>query len=398
MSKHHHDHHDKPGHHQFGTPMAEQRGVHSQMAPLSVGSGFQPLPPPTGAAPYRLDLASIIPDQVAAMRSSGGMCMHLIADTGGVLDPTPQELVAAGMITDAAIAGTYGKPAFAYHCGDVIYFDGQASRYYAQFYLPYEFYPLPILGIPGNHDGDIYDNGVVVDTVPSLTAFVNNFCAATAGTHTPEAMDIPRTAMTQPNVYFTLDTPFATFIGLYTNVPEGGEVQQDQRDWFAGELKAAAPDKPIIVAMHHPIHSLDAFHSGSATMAAVLAEAEAAAGVSAHMVFAGHVHNYQRFTETDAAGNQKPFIVAGFGGYHNLHRMARVNGQDIVAPFTPPDEPNVTLEAFVDDRFGFLRLDIDGEIIRVKSYSVPRPQESYRAPPRLRDTMALNWKTRRLIS
>jgi hypothetical protein len=113
--------------HQFGTPLAEHHGLHSQLAPLSRGAGFQPLPAPTGQAPFRLNLADIIPDQVMAMQSAGGLCMHLIADTGGVLNPTPQELVAAGMITDAAIAGPYGKPAFAYHCGDVIYFDGQAD-------------------------------------------------------------------------------------------------------------------------------------------------------------------------------------------------------------------------------------------------------------------------------
>ncbi len=396
MTKQKHGHHAQPNRHQFATPMAEHQGLHSQIAPLSIGAGFQPLPAPTGQAPFRLNLTDIIPDQVAATQSADGMCMHLIADTGGVLNPTPQELVAAGMITDASIIGPYGKPAFAYHCGDVIYFDGQASRYYEQFYLPYEYYPLPILGIPGNHDGDIYDNGTLVDTVPSLTAFVQNFCAPQAGTRTAEAMDIPRTAMIQPNVYFTLQTPFATVIGLYTNVPEGGEVRQDQRDWFAGELAAAPTDKPIIVAMHHPIHSLDAYHSGSKTMAGVLAEAESASGVAAHIVFAGHVHNYQRFTETDASGNQKPFIVAGFGGYHNLHRMARVNGADIVAPFTPPDEPNLTLENFVDDRFGFLRLDIDRNIIRIQTYTVPRPQEQYRTAPRLRDVMTLNWKTRRL--
>ncbi|MHB1303590.1 MAG: metallophosphoesterase family protein [Acidiphilium sp.] len=382
--------------HRFATPMAEAAGPNSQLGPLARGAGFQPLPPPTGKKPFRLDLADIIPDAVAAMRKSGGMCLHLVGDTGGVLDPRPQELVAAGMIADAAAAGPYGKPGFAYHVGDVIYFDGQASRYYPQFYLPYEFYPLPIIAIPGNHDGDIYDNGKLVDAVPSLTAFVENFCAAVPGTRTPEAMDIPRTAMTQPNVYFTLETPYATFIGLYTNVPEGGEVARDQRDWFAGELAAAPKNKPVIVAMHHPIHSLDAYHSGSRTMQQVLSEAETKSGVAAHIVFAGHVHNYQRFTVAAPDGAQKPFIVAGFGGYHNLHRMTRVNGQDIVAPYTPPDQPDVTLENYVDDRFGFLRLEIDGDTIMLRSYTVPRPQESYRTPPRLRDTMTLNWRKRRL--
>ncbi|MDD2876158.1 MAG: metallophosphoesterase [Acidiphilium sp.] len=384
--------------HQFATPAAAHHGIHSQIGPLSKGSGFQPLPAPTGKFPYRLDLASVIPDAVAAMQSSGGMCLHLIADTGGVLNPTPQELVAAGMTADAAIAGPCGKPAFAYHCGDVIYFDGEASRYYAQFYLPYEYYPLPILGIPGNHDGDIYDNGKLVDHVPSLTAFVQNFCAAAPGTHTPEAMDIPRTAMIQPNVYFTLQTPFATIIGLYDNVPEGGEVQQDQRDWFAGELRAAPTDKPIIFATHHPLRSLDAYHSGSTVMQQVLDEAEAASGRQVHIVFTGHVHNYQRFSVSDTHGNIKPVIVAGFGGYHNLTRMQQNDGQDLVTPFTAPDDANVVLESYIDDRFGFLRLEIDADTIGVKTYTVPRPQDSYRTPPRLRDTMKLDWKTRKIIS
>ena len=388
----------KPASHRFAADWAGRHRLDSQAGPYNAGSGFEALPPPIGKPPFRLDLAKIIPDVVSAMKKSGGMCLHIVGDTGGVLDPRPQELVAAGLVADSAIAGPYGNPAFFYHLGDVIYFDGQADRYYPQFYLPYEYYPNPIIAIPGNHDGDRYDNGRLVETTPSLAAFVQNFCAATPGMHTPEAMDTPRTAMIQPNVYFTLETPFATFIGLYTNVPEGGEVHQDQRDWFAGELMAASANKPIIVAMHHPIHSLDAYHSGSKTMAAVLAEAEAASGRQAHIVFAGHVHNYQRFTVTNPSGTAKPFIVAGFGGYHNLHRMMRVGGQDIVPPFAAPNDPNVVLETFVDDRFGFLRLDIDAETISINSYTVPRPQEPYRNPPRLRDTMKLDWKKRRLIA
>jgi acid phosphatase type 7 len=41
--------------------------------------------------------------------------------------------------------------------------------------------------------------------------------------------------MDQPNVYWTLQAaPFLTIIGLYTNVPGGGEVHADQQDWLTG--------------------------------------------------------------------------------------------------------------------------------------------------------------------
>jgi hypothetical protein len=392
--------HPTPRHH-FAQPRPPAEGGHSQKAPLYHGSKAQPLPPPTGVAPYRLDLAEIVPDAVAAMQKAGGMAFHMIGDTGGVQNPTPQILVANGMGQDAGVAGSYGTPAFFYHLGDVIYFDGEAKDYYPQFYQPYEHYPNPIIAIPGNHDGDRFDKGTLVNQEPSLAPFVRNFCAVEPGTHTPESRDSARTAMVQPNVYFTLNTPYATIVGLYTNVPEGGVVDQDQRDWFAGELKAADKKIPLLVAMHHPIHSLDTYHSGSKTMAEVLSEAIAASGRRPDMVFAGHVHNYQRFTITGAGGKGDtgitPFIVAGNGGYHNLHKMARDNGQDLPTPYRAPQEDNVILESYVDDRFGFMRLEIHDDMIDLAAMTVPRPQEKWSQAPRLYDRMRYNWRKRVIV-
>src|SRR5205085_7642757 len=90
-----------------------------------------------------------------------------------------------------------------------------------QFYKPYEHYLAPIFAVPGNHDGD----NVAPET--SLEAFMRNFCSLHP-VHTPEAREIQRDAMTQPNVFWTLVTPVCTIIGLYTNVPEGGKIRQDQ--------------------------------------------------------------------------------------------------------------------------------------------------------------------------
>jgi hypothetical protein len=109
--------------------------------------------------------------------------------------------------------------------------------------LPYEHYPLPILGIPGNHDGDpLKLPGAGNPEEPSLSAWIRNFCSKNGGV-TFEAGDTPRHAMKQPNPFWTLETLKANFIGLYTNVPEGGDVKDDQKAWLAGELKHAARDR-----------------------------------------------------------------------------------------------------------------------------------------------------------
>jgi len=72
--------------------------------------------------------------------------------------------------------------------------------------------------------------------------------------------------MIQPNVYWTLLAPYVTLIGLYTNVPEGGEIHPDQVTWFENELGSADKSKALIVALHHPVFSMDKFHCGSQAM------------------------------------------------------------------------------------------------------------------------------------
>ncbi len=115
---------------------------------------FEPLPSPTGAFPYRLVLDAVVgSDGVAAIRKFGKLVLHMMGDTGGVKSPQPQQIVAATMEKDfTAAAGD--RPEFLYLLGDVIYYNGERSQYYPQFYEPYATYPAPILAIPGNHDGD----------------------------------------------------------------------------------------------------------------------------------------------------------------------------------------------------------------------------------------------------
>ncbi len=128
----------------------------------------QPLPAPTGPAPYHLSLDSVLtPAQMQAINNAGKLVFHIVGDTGGVKAPQSQEIVMQHMDADLTVADATARPAFFYHLGDVVYYYGQASEYYSQFYEPNMHYGAPILGIPGNHDGDLIDT-----SVPSLAAFV----------------------------------------------------------------------------------------------------------------------------------------------------------------------------------------------------------------------------------
>src|SRR5258707_15081955 len=184
---------------------------------------FRPLPNPTGQPPFRLDLKSILaPNEYAAIVKNKKLVFHLDGDMGGIMYAVPQELVAKGMEADCDAKAAIGEnPAFLYITGDCVYFNGQISEYFKQFYQPYEFYPGPIFAVPGNHDGE---NLEAVPSDPSivptstLDGFMRNFCAPHP-VKMPESQDSHRTAMVQPNVYWTLLTPLVNIIGLYSNVP-----------------------------------------------------------------------------------------------------------------------------------------------------------------------------------
>ena len=173
-------------------------------------SQLQPIPPPRSTDP--MDLASIIgADATGKIQTAGKITFHTLGDTGGIKYPQFQFAVADAMAAD--IKGV----SFCYHLGDVVYYFGQEQYYFEQFYDPYRDYNAPIFAIPGNHDGAIFKG----ETAKSLDAFVANFCTP-APSKTPDSQGAVRTTMDQPGVYFTLNAPFAKFIGLYSNVSEGG--------------------------------------------------------------------------------------------------------------------------------------------------------------------------------
>ena len=195
------------------------------------------------------------------------MVFHVAGDTGGVQDGEFQNNVAEQMIGHLN-SGKGPQAAVLLPCRRRRLFHRHEGRLLPAILRPYAHYDVPILSIPGNHDGEVDDPTAQT----SLDGWVQYFMQAHPDVD-PISKDAPRVQLNLPNVYWTLVTPFATIIGLYTNVPEGGSIDSTQQQWVTNEFATAPTDRAFILALHHPIYSFDVFHSGSSKMADVLENA-----------------------------------------------------------------------------------------------------------------------------
>jgi len=380
--------------HQFGKirPSGDGKVNTHVLVPKEVrDTHFRPLPKPPGKAPFHLDLATVLPAAgLADIEHAQKMTFHVNGDMGGISFGVPQELVAKGMEADFVDgAAPSENPAFLYVLGDCVYFNGALDQYNPQFFVPYEHYPAPIFAVPGNHDGENIPPNI------SLDGFLTCFCD-TKPRLIPQAGDTGRTTMTQPNVYWVLRTPLINFVGLYSNVPEGGDIREPQVAWLVDQLKNLPTTVPLVITLHHPIYSADIYHSGSSHMKSILEAAATRAGRHPDMVLAGHVHDYQRITKHMADGTMIPYLVVGAGGYHNLHAIMKVDGEKLITPTQFQDKSGeiVTLEKYSDDNHGFLRLEVSGSTITGRYYTVPRPQDPYSKGSALLDYFEFDWKAR----
>lgn len=336
-------------------------------------ANLEPVPAPAGDAvepvlTLQQVLGSSGPSKVAAIQKLGQIVFHSVGDTGSVVGPATQSLVADKMVSDFKEANAADVPSFFFHLGDVVYYFGESSYYYDQFYEPYRDYPAPILAIPGNHDGVVYAS----DPEPSLSAFLRNFCSSSVVV-SPDAGGLSRTTMVQPGAFFTFEAPFVRILGLYSNVLEdpgviSGEkgsntvLDNTQINFLTAALARVKSDKftgAVIIAVHHPPFTGGTGHGGSPAMLADIDAACKKAGVWPHVVLSGHAHNYQRYTR--AVNNfQIPYIVAGCGGHSPLSSMR--------ATYRTPYkvDKTLTLENYDDKEYGYLRVVVNAAAIRVE--------------------------------
>jgi hypothetical protein len=180
--------------------------------------------------------------------------------------------------------------------------------------------------------------------------------------------------MTQPNVYWTLDCPYITVIGLYTNVPDGGELTDIQAQWLASELELAPKDKFLILAAHHPVYSVGTPIRASERLRQEVEQACHTAHRTPDLVLSAQAHNYSLIT-APLDGTRTTFVNAGAGGYRILMR---------VRPVAVPDESQgtgVRLESYCDDRHGFLHITATRNRLSCKYIVVPSVRDPADASP-----------------
>jgi hypothetical protein len=334
---------------------------------------LQPVPSPQ-LTPPRLDLDEVLSaDLLDAVREAKRVSFHSVGDTGAAkvnrVQSEAQAIeheagVADAMAQDVA-QSPEGAPLFFFHLGDVVYNFGEGEYYYDQFYEPFRNYDRPIFAIPGNHDGAVFGDTPDVPQIPTLTAFLRNFCALTPGPAS-DAGALVRSRMTQPGVYFTLDAPFVSVVGLYTNVLEGPGVisseggrypiGDDQLQFLTDELTRlkdarTSGERAVIVACHHPPVSADSKSGGTTGLADDIDAACRSAGLWPDAVLSGHAHLYQRFTRA-VDGREIPYVVSGSGGFAATPPQHGI-------PDAPWTKGEYTLEVDPIVDFGYLLLTVD---------------------------------------
>jgi hypothetical protein len=362
----------------------------------------QPFPRPLPDPP-RIDLTTVLgPNLLGPIDEAKAISFHVVGDTGASSRAliAPEAHVADALAADVTAGGAAG-PAFLFHLGDVVYNFGEGQYFYDQFYEPFRRYDRPIFAIAGNHDGAVYGPAVDAPVAPTLEAFLRNFCAAAPGP-SPDALGIARTTQTQPGVYFTLDAPFVSIIGLYSNVLEHPGVISSQRGHFAlpddqltflaAELTRlkedrAALKRAIVLAMHHPPVSMDSTHGSSPTMANEIDAVCRKVGVWPDAVLAGHAHLYQRFSRR-LKRREIPYLVVGCGGH--LQRAPRAG-----LPAAPAHFGNYHLEVDPIFELGYVTLTVS--VAGPGNPTLTGTFHSQAAPP-THDGFVLDLKTGKLSS
>ncbi len=366
---------------------------------------------------------------------AGRMTFHAVGCTGAFDDHQPQVMVANAMAAQVDHPGADGLPtaqampaSFLFHLGDIVYKPGatsdvssdadengpanpmadvvagvgagvdQATMYNQQFYAPFTGYGRCVFAIAGNHDGKHSPHR----HKSAIDHFVDNFCASGMKPSADNTTD-QRLAMSQPYIYWRLSTPLAEILGLYSNIANGGILDDPgsgdsapQYQWLVAQLldisqkhHGATARKVIVLTVHYPPYSGTANFDrrGDPTLgptnairarplAMWLQQAFSESGQRPDVVLSAHAHLYQRVTYRYADGFEVPYLIAGSGGHGPVEKLGeRCDKQTIEPPRSVPFDcvlpPGLAIPkgesaqvvAYNEESFGFLRLSVGPSLL-----------------------------------
>jgi hypothetical protein len=364
--------------------------------------------------PKALEFSSVDPDENKNILSSGKMSFAMVGCSGDPTSGTNTQAVAAAISSDKDLS-------FFYHLGDMIYTisgsdaEGAApvkqyshKLWDAQLFSPYAKFPKKIFAIAGNHDGKYSEK------IAALKDFFKFFCADSVE---PPTGSEHRRQMIQPYIYWSLDTPYAYIIGLYSNIANGGILDKPkdftttnftkgpQYRWLVKELATAGKlkqpngkKKAVLLTVHYPPYSGatnfnvrgDQSQGGPAAkknqpaklnnynvpfLAQALQQAFQDSGTRPHAIFSAHAHLFQRLNYKFADGTVMPCLVAGCGGHSPLEKLFKAcDGSkadkekppfDAVLPgsYQFPKGDSAQVEYYDDEKedslFGYLKVTVD---------------------------------------
>ena len=245
----------------FGDPVA---------AP-SPHAAFLP-PPNTNLQNLNLPLRAVLPGVDAAAKRDGRIVFHAVGDTGGILGTVAQDAVAAQMEQQIQKAPTKARPRFFFHLGDVVYYNGQSQNYSTSSTSPTSTMTRRF------------------SPCPATTTATRTRARAICPTPSRRCTDSWRTllpARPEPGPVPQDNDPAVRLLdaggavrdhrGTDSNVDGllDGHGAYEQQRWLEQQLAAAAHDKFLLIAVHHPPYSLDDNHGGSPAIGDAIDQAAA---------------------------------------------------------------------------------------------------------------------------
>ncbi len=250
--------------------------------------------PPGVRVPYRVRLnGAVVFEAEAQVRKPGP---HRLVVFGDAANGSPAQAAIAG-----AVAAQ--QPDAVFIAGDLVYGRGRAAEYRMHFFPVYnsEAVPLmrrvPFLGVLGNHD-------VPFEAFPDASAYFAywslplngpalkggepNAAPVTAGVH--DAMVVAAGPAFPRMASYSFDWGGVHWTVLDSNVYTAWESPA-LKAWLEADLRAAKGAAWRVVALHHPLFQSSRSHFDDQWMRPISPILEK---YGVDLVFAGHVHNYQR--------------------------------------------------------------------------------------------------------
>ncbi|MFN7918575.1 MAG: metallophosphoesterase [Bryobacteraceae bacterium] len=377
-------------------PAVSRRISVSGIEPHRVWSVALSAPKPGSRFAYRVQLDGAVVFEGETLQRPGRGTPHRFAVFGDCGQNTPAQRQIAYRVFQT-------KPDFLFITGDIVYSRGRISEYREKYFPIYgaaQASPetgAPLLAStlfaasPGNHDiaekdfekypdtqayyyywqqplnGPLGEPGAFTSKTEGAAPFVDAFRKAAGA-------DYPRMAN------FSFDYGNAHWTVLDAN-PYTDWTKPELRDWLIADLRAASRAQWRFVGFHHPGFNSSKAHFSEQRMR-VLAPVFETLGVD--IVFAGHVHNYQRtfpmlydpFTskwtldrDYDGANRTKPkgviYLVTGAGGaklYNPEQQDDRASMQEFTHVFLSKIN-SFTLVETERRKLTVRQIDVDGKEI-----------------------------------